>query len=173
MLYCANTEPEVKLPNPRWRPPPCRFCKNHYNSANYAPILIKFDTRIHGNMLYWANAKSEVNFQNPRWRPPLCQFNKNHYHTAKYGPISVKFDRQVHKACTIGPTLNRNQKVKIQDGVRRHVNFTWITITRPNMDRFSSNLTDRIPTTCPIGCIQNQNHELKIQDGDLHRANIT
>ena len=85
----AKSKPEVKIQNPRWRPPPCWFYVKHYNSAEYRPILIKFGRRFYNDIPYWANTKPEVNIQNPRWWPPPCWFYINHYNSAKLISIDL------------------------------------------------------------------------------------
>ena len=112
-------------------------------------------------MLCWANAKSEVKIQNPTWRPQPCWFYITDYNLVKYGPILIKFDRQVHNKMPDW-AKHRKFKFKIQDGGRRHVNLTKITITRPKMDRFRSSLTDRFIITSSVG--DNAKSEVQIQN---------
>ena len=136
--------------NPRWRRRPSWIYINGYNSGKYWRNLTKFETQVEDIMPKRKYAKPEVLDKNPRWPPPPSCFHVFSCRFVIFYPICIKFCRKIHLMLLhTGKQKNRKWKPKKQDGGVRHVGFTQIAITQPNINRFWWNFKHTFQcTTC-------------------------
>ena len=78
--------------NPRWRRRPYWISWKRYNSVEYCPKTMEFDTQVHDTRLEWFEAEPDALIQIQDGRRRHLEFYKNLYNSAIYGPILMKFE---------------------------------------------------------------------------------